>query len=233
MLKTSAVALCASLVCLGVASHAAHAGVFFTNEADFTLAAGPLSGFEDFEAGNVSPGGIVELPAPLDSTSDNTVFSPGDIAPGLTITDVPGPGGDGLVLIGAGVEGSLSKTLGAFTPIDRLVLEFSVPVDAVGFNAFTFITNDPSLEISFFSGMTLLDSTVIATDETTSYVGYLSDDDFVTSVVLSSSIDEIEFVDNIRFGVSGLVQLSEPATSLLLGLSLAGMFLANRRANRV
>lgn len=69
--------------------------------------------------------------------------------------------------------------------------------------------------------MTLLDSTLIAADQATSYVGYLSSvGDVIKSILLSPSNNQVEFVDNISFGVSGLVQLSEPATSLLLGLGL-------------
>ena len=228
MLKTSVVALCASFVCLGAASQAAHAGVFFTNDADFTLAAGPLSGFEDFEEGDVPVGGT-DFAAPLDSTTDNGIFSPGDIAPGLALRDQPGPGSEGLIALDAGSFGALSNVVGTNLLADELVLEFSVPVDAVGFNAFTFLANDPALEISFFNGAILLDSTVIASDQTTSYVGYLSGGDFITSILLSSSNNRIEFVDNISFGVSGLVQLPEPATSLLFSLGLAGLFLARRR----
>lgn len=81
--------------------------------------------------------------------------------------------------------------------------------------------------------MTLLDSTVIATDQAISYVGYLSSaGDVIKSILLSSSNNQVEFVDNISFGVSGLVQLSEPATSLLLGQGLAGLFLTRRRPDR-
>ena len=81
--------------------------------------------------------------------------------------------------------------------------------------------------------MTLLDSTVIAADQAISYVGYLSSaGDVIKSILLSSSNNQVEFVDNISFGVSGLVQLSEPATSLLLGLGLAGLFLTRRRPDR-
>ena len=229
MLKTSVVALCASLVCLGAASHAAHAGVFFTNEADFTLAAGPLAGFEDFEEGNISPGTARDFNAPLDSTSDNVAFSPGDITPGLALRDEPGPGVSGLLIVGFGFFSIPSKAVGTNIFANQLVLEFSVPVDAVGFNAFTIRDDDPALEISVFNGATLLDSTVIAANQTTSYVGYLSGGDFITSILLSSSNNQAELVDNVRFGVSGLVQLSEPATSLLLGLGLAGLFLTRRR----
>lgn len=229
MLKKRGLALCASLFFCAAASHTAHAGVFFTNEADFNLAAGPLAGFEDFEAGNVGAGSVVIVPAPLDSTTDNAFFSPGDIAPGLSLRDGPGPGASGLALVGAGFAGVLSKAVGANLFVDQLVLEFSVPVDAVGFNALTIFDDDPELQIDVFSGATLLDSTTIESNQTTSYLGYISDGDFITSILLSSSIDEAEFVDNVRFGVRDSVQLSAPATSLLLGLGLAGLFLARRR----
>lgn len=48
--------------------------------------------------------------------------------------------------------------------------------------------------------MTLLDSTVIAADQAISYVGYLSSaGDVIKSILLSSSNNQVEFVDNISF----------------------------------
>ena len=232
MLKTSAVALCASLVCLGAASQAAHAGVFFTNETDFTMAAGPLAGFEDFEEGAVAAGGVAAFPTLLDSTTDNAAFSPGDIAAGLALRDVPGPDGNGLALADAGFNGLLSKAVGSNIFSDQLLVEFSVPVDAVGFNALTVLGSDPALQIDFFSGAMLLDSATIAANQTTSYLGYISDGDFITSILLSSSNNQSELVDNVRFGVRDTVSLPEPATSLLFGIGLAGLFLARRRVKR-
>ena len=232
MLKKSAFALCVSLACVGAASHTAHAGVFFTNEADFTLAAGPLAGFEDFEEGNVPAGDALDFEGPLDSTTDNAFFSPGDIAPGLLLREEPRlVARDALALIGAGFAGALSKAAGLNrNDLDvQLVLEFSVPVDAVGFNALSFSLGAQPLQIDVFNGATLLDSTTIEANQTTSYLGYISDGDFITSIALGSLRPQNEFVDNIRFGVRDSVQLSAPATSLLFGLGLAGLLLARRR----
>lgn len=216
------------------------AGTIFTDAATFDAATGPLAGFEDFEEANIGAGVIETFPAPLDATTDNGFFSPGDIAVGLTLIDDPlnglSPGAStdrGIVILGDGAAGTVSTVVGSNNVADTLVLSFSVPVDAVGFNAYSFGLDDPNFTIEVLSGMTALGSAIIATNQSDTFFGFLSDMEMITEVRLTSSFtfnrNGAEAVDNVRFGIATRQQIAEPASLALLGLGLAGMGIARRR----
>ena len=99
------VALAAGLWAAGtllvLAAPAQAALIFFDNRADFELASG-LSGItEDFEEANVGPGFGDFTLDPLNSGTDDGVFSLGGIADGLAILSSDD---SGISVLGAGVE---------------------------------------------------------------------------------------------------------------------------------
>ena len=79
---------------------------FSVSRPDFT-AQFPHLPLEDFEAGRVPDANVVDCPGPLDATSDNRCFSPGEIKPGISFNSDQkyGPGEAGLSSRSLGLRG--------------------------------------------------------------------------------------------------------------------------------
>src|SRR5689334_14012098 len=73
----------------------------FTTRASFN-AANPGLPLEDFEEATLAPSTFGNITGPLNTTSNNIAFVPGDILPGLSLVDNPGPDSNGLVVLGTG-----------------------------------------------------------------------------------------------------------------------------------
>lgn len=130
----------------------------YTSRAQFDAAFPGLTS-EDFEDA-VCPG-IVGFPAPLDSTTSNACFSPGNIPAGLDIRDEPlndagGGSANGLAFVQAGQAGALNDAMVANTFIDAFRLNFSPSVAAVGMEMANFVGAAP-MRVRFYSGMNLLE----------------------------------------------------------------------------
>jgi hypothetical protein len=129
----------------------------FTDRATF-VAAFPALRSEDFEDGACA--GITGFAAPLDSTSSNACFSPGDIPTGLDIRDEPlndagGGSPTGLVFVEAGQAGALNDAVVANTYVDAFRLNFSPPVTAVGLELVNFTAALPT-RVRFYNGAILV-----------------------------------------------------------------------------
>lgn len=88
---------------------------------------------EDFEEGQVAPGGIVSCAAPINNgTSSAGCFDVGDILPGISFEDDPGPSSDGIAIIGAGWDLSPSIAISNNYFHEALIIDFNPPVRAIG-----------------------------------------------------------------------------------------------------
>src|SRR5258705_13870515 len=84
----------------------------FDDRATF-LAQFPDLPVEDFEEGRVADRDALGCPGPLDATSDNDCFHPGEIASGVRFNSELPAGGAQIGLVGRGFSGAAPKTIAA------------------------------------------------------------------------------------------------------------------------
>ena len=203
-------ALCAVLFVLGTVRLAGATLEFYSDRGTFN-AANPDLPVENFEEGIFPPGsgGLAVVPAPLDSSSNNGVFSPGDIFDGVRFQDNPSPDiiPFGFVLIGSDYLflPMPSKTL--FTNIfaDTLDIFFDGSgVAAVGMDVCGFILPSQVVISIYGEGGLLGSSSVDAlSGGTPTFWGVFSDAELITRINLASTAgleDRMEGIDNIAFG---------------------------------
>ena len=228
MIKKRALAagLWAAGTLLVLAAPAQAALIFFDNRADFELASG-LSGItEDFEEANVAVGGFAGTSNPLDATTNDGVFSPGDIAAGLSLSssDPTNP----LIVLGDGILGPSNKIFAESFDVLNII-SLNPPVTAVGFDLLT-SRGSATLDIALFDavgGALGATSVTSVNDATATFFGVISDRGAIGSLTFGvPGVGEI--IDNITFG-NAIAQLPEPASLALFGLSLLGLGVAIRR----
>ncbi|MDA8019746.1 MAG: proprotein convertase P-domain-containing protein [Thermoanaerobaculia bacterium] len=161
---------------------------------------------EDFESGAVGGGVSIVCPAPLDSSGDGVCFAPGALLDGFVVEDVPGPNlVDGLLLVGDGAFGNDSKVLAANTLADSLQISFPDPVEAVGLDLINLPGPADSLAVDVYGpGDVLLGSDTAASSALGDFWG-VSSPSPITRLVLTSTINEAEAIDNLAFSVGAFL----------------------------
>ena len=172
---------------------------YYTDRAAF-YADNPGLLCEDFEEATILDGTIAGFDGPLDETTDNTYFNPGDILPGIRFQDNPGPDPNGLFLLGAGYMGNPSKNVGANTFLDSFDIIFpNDDVFAVGMDLVSYFDADVLTITIYGAGGALLDTTTALATNDGTFWG-VSSDQVITRINLYSPTDQAEGVDNICFG---------------------------------
>lgn len=172
---------------------------FFASRAAFD-AAHPGLPIEGFEAGSVPPGGIVPCPSPLDDTNNDACFSPGDILPGITITESAAPQFDGLALLAAGSFGNPSKIVVANYFIENFQLEFAPAVLAAGMDLGCYFGSD-TVNVTINGPAGLLGTAQASCTNGTAFFGVdTSDPGGISEIIVDSPADQAEGADNIAFG---------------------------------
>jgi len=164
---------------------------FYSNAEEFPCTTLPT---EDFEEAIVQ--GVVSFFGPLDEFTNNGVFSPGDILPGVVFT-VSGGGSNEFVMLGPGFIGNNdSKVFGPNTFVDNLIINFTENnVFNVSMDVFAG-AGDGNIEIEFFGNSGSLGTTIIYGTNNATYLGINSEE----------PIKRIEFdgfadlIDNLSFG---------------------------------
>ena len=229
MIKKRALAagLWAAGTLLVLAAPAQAALIFFDNRADFELASG-LSGItEDFEEANVGVGTVEGTGNPLDATTDDGVFSPGDIAAGLSLSTSDPT--DVLLVLGDGAFGPGNKI---FTEdfAALTILSLNPAVTAIGFDLFAG-GDSATLDIALFDavgGALGATSVTGVNGATATFFGVISDMGAIGQ--LNIGVPGVtEIIDNVTFGNAVATQLPEPGTLALFGLGLLGLGIAVRR----
>ena len=215
---------------LGVPQTAEAALITFNSRAAFDLAAGPLP-TETFEEGNVGAGQIVPCPAPLDASSNNSCFTPGEILAGLQLTVNP-TSSSGLALTGDGFSGINTEAVFANVFSQELDLIFSAS-NAVGADLYSEFSSS-ILNVSVFGTTGLLGVFQVAAINSGAgtFFGVISTGEPIVRIHLASQVGAAEGVDNVSFGTIGARQVPEPGSLALLGLGLAGACTRMHRRRR-
>lgn len=214
--------LCAAVLVGGMASEASAALIVYTDRASFNAAQSglPVEGFE-----SVPDLGIVGFAGPLDAATNNGIFSPGDILPGVTIMNQNlGGGADALVGLGwsAGF-GNPSNIVLANYLVDGLDLFFS-NANTVGFDVWSLL-GGATVDVSVYGlGNTLLGTYSIASGG--GFFGAYNNAGNITRINLFDPSGGAEGADDIAFGTASV---PEPATILLFGI---GLMAAGQRLKR-
>jgi len=157
---------------------------------------------EDFEEGAAAD--VTAFPHPLNEFSNNAVFSPGDIIPGVSLNANNDRDDQELAFFppGAGF-GNSSKVVGATFFVDILILDFSAEgVRVVSMDVFDFISDGGMVTVEVFGISGSIGSTLVPSTTTGSYLGITTTEDIV-QITLSSAGFGAEGVDNLSFGTCG------------------------------
>lgn len=213
----------------------AEAGIaFFTDEAAF-MSMNPGLPTQDFQSGDVAPGGDVLCSPVIDENTDDDCFSPGDILPGIQFLNDPPIGG--LILFGSNFDNNPFNALLTFDQPDNFEIRFtSNPVTAAGIDVGCLSMgpcNSTVIVSVFGSGDEFLGETLVnATNEFDSFIGIQSSEP-INRILISGPIQIFEGIDRISFGTP---RTSIPALSIWgliavsMGLCIVVLIYIRRRS---
>jgi PKD repeat protein len=180
-----------------VAAAAASEPTFYTDRATF-LAQFPDLLLEDFEKGHVPDNDVRACPGPLDSSSDNSCFAPGDLKPGVRYNSELPAGGAEIALVGRGFVGAPSKNIVAGEFPDAFIIDFTGDVTAAGMDLVAYYVADVC-QIDVFGQGGLIVSTTAPCTGQGAFWG-VSTTEAITRIRIFSPTGQAEGVDNISFG---------------------------------
>ncbi|PYO39628.1 MAG: hypothetical protein DMD29_08270 [Gemmatimonadetes bacterium] len=171
---------------------------FFTDRASF-LAQFPGLALADFETGQVLDGRVKTCRGPVDATTNDDCFHPGEIPPGVQFNADHFEAGEELVLVGTGFFGAPSKNLVANVFTDAFLIDFSGGnVTAVGMDLVAYLSDDVC-QVDVFGQSGLLVSTTAACTAGGTFWG-ASTSEAITRIRIFSPSGQSEGVDNVVFG---------------------------------
>lgn len=174
-----------------------NAQTVYTTRAAFDAAAPGLD-FEDYETGNVGPGGVSGCISPMTSTTnDPPCVDPGDIHVNLDIVAVSA---GVLAMAGAGFSGNPTITVVSNYFTDSTDFQFSAAPFAFGADLQSFF-GASTLTITCFNGATLIGTFTAPASNAGTFWGVTDDVNAVTRVnVFDTTGANAEGADNISFG---------------------------------
>lgn len=218
-------AMALAFMLAGMTAPAQAALIEFATRAAFDAAV-PGAAFEDFEEANVAAGSTGLMTGPLDASTNNAIFSSGDIIADLSITVL---GANNLFVSGPGFANYVSHAISFNSPSTSSP---QITIDFLGgdVNAFALdLTSNPdgnNVTVTAFSGADDLGSTVVNNVlGAGTFFGLMSTSGLITSVTLSNG--NFFGVDNIAFGT---VAVPEPSALALFAAGL--VVVAHRRRAR-
>jgi len=193
--------------------------IFYDSRAAFDIAAGPLTGFEDFEEAKVD---FVGATGPWNSLTDNDIFSSGDLAEGISFN-----ANGGLVAASPGI---VTPSWSIFPNVNggTMDITFSVfAVNAVGLDLFNFFGGD--LTVSLFDTNDALITSMSVSDSINGrFFGVVDTMNMFSRINISGGNHQAEGIDNIAFGRANSTRVPEPVSFTLFGVGLAGLSLVRR-----
>ncbi len=197
------------------AASSAHAQLTTYNSLASFQAAVPVTTLENLEAGTPVIG--VGLTAPLDASTNNAGFTPGQIAPGVRFnTEGSSPNEFYYNQNEFGPTKVLTTNHG---PNSANIILFNNDATAVGFDLFD---GGASYTVTVFNLTGVqIDSPVIVQGSTAgTFIGFSVASDNIGRVNIATA--GFETFDNVRFTSNGVVAVPEPASVVLISLGLLG-----------
>ena len=186
---------------------------------------------EDFEEAIIAPGAVGSFPNPLNSTTSNAFFSPGDILPGVEFSSPGGSPGAEIVILGAGFAGNPSINVAANTFTQSWVIDFpNMDVFVAGMDLTSYFAAD-TVDIDIYGPGGLIDSTTAGSTNAGAFWGVASDADPIVQIVITAPTGQAEGCDNIAFGAGAVPTMPVPAMILMiLALAIVSLIAIHRIA---
>lgn len=206
------------------------APLVFSARADFRAASGPVvtERFDDCDPVTAA------FTGPLSAATDIGACAAGDILPGITFVDDPGPDGLAMYLAAPFHASNRSTALGQNNPAsDALNLTLAAPTRAVGFNLYQNFGGGAQLgDIEIFAvtvfgpGDALIGSYDVGVPAGRgAFFGIVDPEGAILKVAINNRL-AFDLIDNVSF--SGADPAPAPATLTLFGLGAALLGLRRR-----
>lgn len=177
--------------------------LFFNNQADFQSAYSGLAE-ETFQSAQVGAGSYSIVDGPLDATTNDGVFQPGNLLPGFAVS---GAGNEQMVVVGDGTVPGATKAVSVLNPNSPLKVSFDAAQTAVGMNLFASAgpgnLASQTVHVDVFGNAGLLGSEDVNLSGTSTFVGVASTmAAMITGLAVSNpvSLPANTFIDNLMFG---------------------------------
>jgi hypothetical protein len=201
----------------------------FSDETQFNSICTSLPS-EDFANTLVPPNSAVNCPSPLNSSSNNSCFTPGAVIDGFSLSGIPNGEDGSLAVVTPTAFGNVNVLVGADFFVDNNEFTFdNGGVSAVGVEIFA-LFGSPSTQVDIFGpGDILLGSINIETSSNGVFFGVISDSP-ITRITFTAYAD---LFTNLSFGdceFANIPTLSEwGMIAAAAGLMIVGVFFAIRR----
>ncbi len=222
--------VCSCLMLLLIAESAAAVLIVGSDRATFEATHLAFT-LEDFEAGTMQAG-LEQSTGPLDSTTSNLHFRPGDIAAGVRFDVVHSFGNPFRVFN----DSTYTQGIAAAFRLPSISINFTTNVNSFGVDLIDFGGIGDTMIVDVFGGggTTLLGShNVNLAGLGSSFIG-VDAPEAIASVMIRRStfaggdVPGAYGIDNVLFGTTSVVP--EPASLLLLGSGLLGLVLARKKS---
>lgn len=224
------------LALLGILSFTSTAAVITYSDRSSFESAAPGLATETFDSGtpqDYGPFAYDNIAAPLDATTSNSVFAPGDLLPGFQILEAGGSNGDDTLLVYQSAATGNSVAVGANYFVATLDIAFTAGTNAFGFDFWTMddltALGSSLMTISLYDlNNDLIESfNVTSSSSERLFFGAISDT-VVGRVNVAAAQSQSEIIDNLSFEAPDSA-VPEPSTYAMLAGGFALMALLRKK----